>query len=52
MAEEIKVPKTSQKAKKRKKGLLVFNYSSVTLTKDMENLLNRGLNYSVLPEKT
>ena len=30
---------------------LVFNYSSVQLTEDMSNLLNRGLNFSILPLK-
>ena len=30
---------------------LVFNYSSIELTEAMDNLLNRGLNFSILPLK-
>ena len=30
---------------------LVFNYSSVSLTDDMTKLLNRGLNFAILPLK-
>ena len=30
---------------------MVFNYSKVTLTKSMKNLLNRGFNFSILPLK-
>lgn len=49
----IKKSKYQRLVKKQKKQRVsvVFNYSSVILTKDMENLLNRGLNYSVLPDK-
>ena len=30
---------------------VVFNYSKIKLTQDMENLLNRGFNFSILPLK-
>ena len=30
---------------------IVFNKSSIVLTRDMEDLLNRGLNFSILPNK-
>ena len=41
-----------QKAKlKRQRINVVFNYSSVKLTEDMENVLNRGLNFAILPLK-
>ena len=30
---------------------LVFNYSSIQLTEAMDKLLNRGLNFSILPLK-
>ena len=30
---------------------LVFNYSKLKLTEAMERLLNRGFNFSILPEK-
>ena len=30
---------------------IVFNYSNITLTKPMENLLNRGFNFSILANK-
>ena len=30
---------------------LIFNYSSITLTKSMKSLLNKGLNFSILPKK-
>ena len=29
---------------------LVFNYSSIVLTEAMKNLLNRGLNFAILPD--
>ena len=28
---------------------IVFNYSSIVLTADMEKILNRGLNFAILP---
>ena len=33
------------------KNTVIFNYSNIILTKPMENLLNRGLNFSILPMK-
>ena len=30
---------------------VVFNYSNIKLTQAMENLLNRGFNFSILPLK-
>ena len=49
----LKKSKYQKMVKKQKKQRVsvIFNYSSINLTKDMESLLNRGLNYSVLPEK-
>ena len=35
----------------RKKKNVFFNYSSQTLTPCMTNLLNRGINFSILPDK-
>ncbi len=34
-----------------KKESVVFNYSDMVLTEPMERLLNRGLNFSILPKK-
>ena len=45
-----KYQRMSSKQKKQRINF-VFNYSSVALDNDMENLLNRGLNFSVMPEK-
>jgi len=39
-----------QKLKKQKINV-VFNYSSIEITKPMENLLNRGLNFCITPLK-
>ena len=36
---------------KRQQISVIFNESSLVLTKAMENLLNRGLNFSILPKK-
>ena len=36
---------------KNKNKSVVFNYSDVVLTEPMEQLLNRGLNFSILPNK-
>ena len=36
---------------KRKLTNIVFNKSSIVLTQEMEDLLNRGLNCSVLPNR-
>ena len=30
---------------------IIFNYSSINITDPMKNLLNRGLNFSILPQK-
>ena len=35
----------------KKEKNIVFNYSSIKLTKAMEALLNRALNFSLLPLK-
>ena len=37
--------------KKKTSENVVFNYSSITITEPMNRLLNRGLNFSVLPSK-
>ena len=48
---------TKSKYKKEKKRInsnkinVVFNYSSVTLSKDMEKVLNRGFNFAILSPK-
>ena len=44
----MKKSKYQRMIRKQKKQMIsvIFNYSSVTLIKDMENLLNRGLNFS------
>ena len=34
---------------KKQKINIIFNYSSIQLTEDMINILNRGLNFSILP---
>ena len=36
---------------KKQQISVVFNYSDIELTKDMEDLLNRGLNFSILSKK-
>ena len=40
-----------QKRKKKEKVSVVFNYSKTNLTPAMEKVLNRGLNFSILPLK-
>ena len=40
-----------QKRKKKERVSVVFNYSKVNLTPAMEKVLNRGLNFSILPLK-
>ena len=35
----------------RRKNCLVINYSDIELSKDMKSLLNRGLNFAVIPKK-
>ena len=49
----VKKSKYQRMTRKQKKQRIsvIFNYSSVTLSKEMESLLNRGLNFSVLPDK-
>lgn len=48
----IKRTKYRRKMKQlnKKQNCLVINYSDIELNKDMENLLNRGLNYSIVPK--
>ena len=41
----------SNKKMKRQNISVVFNESSIILTKPMENLLNRGLKFTILPLK-
>jgi hypothetical protein len=41
----------SNKALKRQDISVVFNESSIVLTKPLENLLNRGLKFTILPLK-
>ena len=36
---------------KKQRINVVFNYSSENLTNDMESVLNKGLNFSPIPEK-
>ena len=36
---------------KNKDESVVFNYSNLVLSEPMEKLLNRGLNFSILPKK-
>ena len=49
------IPKSRYKRKinslKKQNINVIFNYSSITLTEAMEKLLNRGLNFSILPLK-
>ena len=40
-----------QKQKKKQKVSVVFNYSKISLSPGMEKLLNRGLNFSIMPLK-
>jgi hypothetical protein len=40
-----------QKQKKKQKISVVFNYSKIELTPAMEKVLNRGLNFAILPLK-
>ena len=40
-----------QKQKKKQKISVVFNYSKMELTPAMEKVLNRGLNFAILPLK-
>ena len=35
----------------KQKENVIFNYSSVTLTKDMETIFNKGLNFAIIPLK-
>ena len=37
--------------KKKKNTDIIFNYSSLELTQPMKNLLNRALNFAILPLK-
>ena len=41
----------SKNISKKQQISVVFNYSDIELTKDMEDLLNRGLNFSILSKK-
>ena len=43
--------KREQHKLRRQKINIIFNYSKIELTADMENVLNRGLNFSILPLK-
>ena len=47
------VPNTQYKKQqniiRKQKVSVVFNYSSITLTNDMESILNRGFNFAILP---
>ena len=43
--------KRQQKKKKKQKISVVFNYSGIKLSKGAEAVLNRGLNFSILPDK-
>ena len=36
---------------KKQRINIIFNYSSIKLTQDMENVLNKGLNFCILPSK-
>ena len=40
-----------QEKKKREKVSVVFNYSKIDITNAMENVLNRGLNFAIMPLK-
>ena len=41
--------KKQQKQIRKLKVSVVFNYSSITISNDMESILNRGLNFAILP---
>ena len=43
--------KTSKTQQKKQKVNVVFNYSNQELNSDMLKVLNKGLNYSILPHK-
>ena len=43
--------KRQQKVKNKQQINVVFNYSKVTLTKEMDQVLNLGLNFAILPKK-
>ena len=51
----IRIPRSRYKRQLQKKNKesvnVVFNYSSVVLTKSMQEVLNLGLNFAVLPKK-
>ena len=51
----IRISRSRYKRQLRKKNKesvnVVFNYSSVVLTKSMQEVLNLGLNFAVLPKK-
>ena len=49
--DEKQNPSKTRNIPKKQTISVVFNYSKVTLTKSMENLLNRGFNFSILPLK-
>ena len=51
MKEEKKLTKKQTSKLKRKNLTIVFNKSNYTLSMDMEDLLNRGLNFAILPLK-
>ena len=53
---ENKLDDTSKRLKtqnisKKQEISVIFNYSKIRLTKAMENLLNRGFNFAILPLK-
>ena len=43
--------KRQKKSKLKQKISVVFNYSSINLTESMEKVLNRGLNFAIMPLK-
>jgi len=43
--------KRLKKSKLKQKVSVVFNYSSISLTEGMEKVLNRGLNFAIMPLK-
>ena len=49
--EESEASSKARNIPKKQAISVVFNYSKVNLTLSMENLLNRGFNYSILPLK-
>ena len=48
---ENETHKVSKNQQKKQKLNVVFNYSDINMTEDMIKVLNKGLNYSILPDK-